>query len=131
MKITSTRPQLRGTPALVLSSLVLAVSACFTCAASAQTAPANPPAAPAEKKPVEGTAKPAADAKTDAKADADKPAQAVDKIEVKASASAYDARENDTATKIVVTSEEIKKYGDTQILDVITILVAVSFSRAS
>ncbi len=126
MKTPSTRPQLRGMPALVLSSIALALAACLTSAASAQTVPPEPAAAPTDKKPAEGTAKPAADAKTDAKTDAAKPAQAVDKIEVKASASAYDARENDTATKIVVTSEEIKKYGDTQILDVMKRLPGVT-----
>jgi outer membrane receptor for ferrienterochelin and colicins len=54
------------------------------------------------------------------KADAAKPkveTQKVDKIEV--TGSAYDARQQDTATKIVVTSEEIKKYGDTQLADVL------------
>lgn len=41
----------------------------------------------------------------------------IETIEVKSSAS--DARQYDTATKIVVTSDEIKKYGDTQIADVL------------
>jgi outer membrane receptor for ferrienterochelin and colicins len=67
------------------------------------------------------------EAKTDVKSD-DKPAEPakerdkkapekIETIEVKSSAS--DARQYDTATKIVVTSDEIKKYGDTQIADVL------------
>jgi outer membrane receptor for ferrienterochelin and colicins len=65
----------------------------------------NPPAsAPAEKKPT----------------------QKIDTIEVKSSQSTYDARQDDTATKIVVTAEEIKKYGDTQVLDVMKRLPGVT-----
>ncbi len=55
-----------------------------------------------------------------------KPSQSVEKVEVTASQSAYDARQDDTATKIVVTSEEIKKYGDTQVLDVLKRLPGVT-----
>ena len=50
---------------------------------------------------------------------APKPVQKVDKIEVKSSQENYDARREDTATKIVVTEEEIVKYGDTQLADVL------------
>lgn len=55
-----------------------------------------------------------------------KPAQSVDKIEVTASQAEYDARQDDTATKIVVGSEEIKRYGDTQVLDVLKRLPGVT-----
>ena len=49
-----------------------------------------------------------------------KPAvQKIEAIEVKSSQDTYDARREDTATKIVVTEEEILKYGDTQIADVL------------
>ncbi|MEQ1516464.1 MAG: TonB-dependent receptor [Usitatibacteraceae bacterium] len=48
-----------------------------------------------------------------------KPTQKVDVIEVKSSQDNYDARREDTATKIVVTQEEIGKYGDTQLADVL------------
>lgn len=48
-----------------------------------------------------------------------KPVQTIDKIEVKSSQDNYDARREDTATKIVVTEEEIGKYGDTQLADVL------------
>ena len=86
--------------------------------AHAQTPPAEaPPAATvaADKKSVDTTKAP----------------QAVEKIEVKASQSDYDARLDDTATKIVVTSEEIKKYGDTQILDVMKRLPGVTVQNNS
>lgn len=76
--------------------------------ASAPTAPAAPtspatPASPVAQTPA-GTAK---------------PVQQVDKIEVKSSQGSYDARREDTATKIVVTEEEIAKFGDTQLADVL------------
>ncbi len=47
------------------------------------------------------------------------PVQTVEKIEVKTSQDNYDARREDTATKIVVTEEEIGKYGDSQLADVL------------
>ncbi|HWJ96069.1 MAG TPA: TonB-dependent receptor plug domain-containing protein, partial [Telluria sp.] len=59
--------------------------------------------APADTKP----AKPAAETK---------PLQTV---EVKGSASDYDARRDDTASKTVLNAEEIRKYGDTNIYDVL------------
>ncbi|MES2322873.1 MAG: TonB-dependent receptor [Pseudomonadota bacterium] len=59
---------------------------------------------------------------------ADAPMQ---KIEVKGSAEAYDARRDDTATKIVMNAEEIVKYGDTSVLDVMKRLPGVTVSGAS
>jgi|JI10StandDraft_1071094.scaffolds.fasta_scaffold58839_2 outer membrane receptor for ferrienterochelin and colicins len=57
---------------------------------------------------------------------ADPPApQVVDKVEITGTQS-YDERREDTATKIVVTSEEITKFGDTQILDVMKRLPGVT-----
>jgi outer membrane receptor for ferrienterochelin and colicins len=55
-----------------------------------------------------------ADDKKDAPATSSekKPTQTLEKIEVTTSQAGYDARQDDTATKIVVTAEEIKKYGD-------------------
>ena len=72
--------------------------------------------------------KPAAPAKppTESSSPATKPPQSVDKIEVTASQSGYDARQDDTATKIVVNAEEIKRYGDTQVLDVLKRLPGVT-----
>ena len=40
------------------------------------------------------------------------------KVEVKADANSYDPRRDDTASRIVVSNEEIKRYGDTSVLDV-------------
>ncbi|CAN7433362.1 TonB-dependent receptor plug domain-containing protein [Massilia sp. LjRoot122] len=54
--------------------------------------------------------------KADAKAEGGKK---ISQVEVKGTADTYDARRDDTATKIVVNSEEITKYGDTNVLDVL------------
>jgi outer membrane receptor for ferrienterochelin and colicin len=65
------------------------------------------------------------------KKDPPKPApkvQKVEEVEVKAS-SAVDERREDTATKIVVTSEEINKFGDTQVLDVMKRLPGVTVTN--
>ncbi|WP_338760760.1 TonB-dependent receptor [Massilia sp. METH4] len=45
-------------------------------------------------------------------------AEPVQKVEIKGSTAAYDPRRDDTASKIVVSDEEIKRYGDTSITDV-------------
>lgn len=47
------------------------------------------------------------------------PEQKMQRVEVKGSAQAYDPRRDDTATKIVVSQEEIVKYGDTSVTDVL------------
>ena len=69
-------------------------------------------------------------APTDGTASSDKESakapQVVDKVEIKGSQSDYDERREDTATKIVVTSQEIRKFGDTQILDVMKRLPGVT-----
>ena len=52
-------------------------------------------------------------------------------VEVKGNANAYDARRDDTATKIVMNSEEIVKFGDTTVLDVLKRLPGVTVSGAS
>jgi outer membrane cobalamin receptor len=61
---------------------------------------------------------------------ADQPAD-IQQVEVKAKADAYDPRRDDTASKIVVTSEEIKRYGDTSVLDVFKRLPGITVSGAS
>lgn len=43
----------------------------------------------------------------------------IQQVEVKGTADSYDPRRDDTAAKIVVNSEEITKYGDTSVLDVL------------
>lgn len=54
-----------------------------------------------------------------APAPAKTPDAAVQKVEVTGSADKYDARKDDTATKIVITAEEIVKQGDTVLSDVL------------
>jgi outer membrane receptor for ferrienterochelin and colicins len=51
-------------------------------------------------------------------------------VEIKASAGSYDARRDDTATKIVVTQEEIVKFGDTTLGDVLKRLPGVTIGGA-
>jgi outer membrane receptor for ferrienterochelin and colicins len=60
---------------------------------------------------------------------ADKPK--MQKVEVKASLDAYDARRDDTASKIVLNHDEIVKYGDTNVLDVLKRLPGVTIAGAS
>jgi outer membrane receptor protein involved in Fe transport len=81
--------------------LRLAVAAALFCpgAVFAQSAPPAPAAATADKdKPK------------------DKPIQ---RVEVKGAASTYDPRRDDTASKTVLSAEEIRKYGDDNIFDVL------------
>lgn len=55
----------------------------------------------------------------------------IQQVQVKAAADAYDARRDDTASKIVVNHDEIIKYGDTNVLDVLKRLPGVTVSGAS
>ncbi len=50
----------------------------------------------------------------------------VQKVEIKGAAASYDARRNDTATKIVVTQEEILRNGDTTVGEVLKRLPGVT-----
>ena len=63
-----------------------------------------------------------------ARAEEDK---AIQKVEVKGAASSYDARRDDTASKIVLNHDEIIKYGDTNVLDVLKRLPGVTVSGAA
>ncbi len=54
------------------------------------------------------------------------PAAPMQQIEIKGSVQSYDERRNDTATKIVVTQEEILKNGDTTIAEVLKRLPGVT-----
>ena len=45
--------------------------------------------------------------------------KAIQKVEVKGTASSYDPRRDDTASKTVLSAEEIRKYGDDNIFDVL------------
>ncbi|MGZ8303721.1 MAG: TonB-dependent receptor plug domain-containing protein, partial [Telluria sp.] len=53
------------------------------------------------------------------------------KVEVRGSTEAYNPRRDDTATKIVVNHEEIVKYGDTNVLDVLKRLPGVNIDGAA
>ncbi|MGJ9419556.1 TonB-dependent receptor plug domain-containing protein [Massilia sp. CMS3.1] len=57
--------------------------------------------------------------KTEAAAPAPAGGQTMQKVEVRGSADSYDPRRDDTATKIVVGREEIARYGDTNVADVL------------
>lgn len=57
---------------------------------------------------------------------AEKPATPLQKVEIKGAAASYDARRNDTATKIVVSQEEILRNGDTTIGEVLKRLPGVT-----
>jgi outer membrane receptor for ferrienterochelin and colicins len=70
---------------------------------------AAPQEAPADK--------PAATQAAPAKPEAKKPA--IQTVEVKGATTSYDARRDDTASKTVMSAEEIRKYGDDNIFDVL------------
>ena len=77
----------------------------------------------------------AAPAAAPAPAVAPKPAKAADdkmqKVEVRGTADSYDPRRDDTASKIVVNHDEIVKYGDTNVVDVLKRLPGITVSGAS
>src|SRR5688500_8426534 len=82
-----------------LTALAAAISLCLPAlGASAQDAQTPPPKADAPK--AEGGKK-------------------ISQVEVKGTADTYDPRRDDTATKVVINSEEITKYGDTNVQDVL------------
>jgi outer membrane receptor for ferrienterochelin and colicins len=64
------------------------------------------------------------------KAEAAQPAsgQKIQQVEVRGTAASYDARRDDTATKIVVSQEEIAKYGDTNVADVLKRVPGITVS---
>ncbi|MGB9107337.1 MAG: TonB-dependent receptor, partial [Telluria sp.] len=72
----------------------------------------------AQQAPVSNDGKPAADANK------------MQQVEVKGAANAYDPRRDDTASKIVVNNEEIVKYGDTNVLDVLKRVPGVTVSSS-
>ncbi len=55
----------------------------------------------------------------------------IQKVEVKGAAASYDARRDDTASKIVLNHDEIVKFGDTNVLDVLKRLPGVTVSGAA
>eukprot|EP01034_Spumella_vulgaris_P034375 gene34375-42395_t len=87
---------------LRLTPIALAAALLGTATASLAQQPA---AKPAVKDPV--------------KAEPVKAEPAITKVEVRGSADSYDARRDDTASKTVMSHEEIIKYGDTNVFDVL------------
>jgi outer membrane receptor for ferrienterochelin and colicins len=106
------------TTRVIARLFVLLVSATIGFATLAQT-PTDPDATPKAAPPLQPS-KPSPEPEKPKEPQKEKPTlQKIDAIEVKSSQDSYDARREDTATKIVVTEEEILKYGDTQIADVL------------
>ncbi|MYM34386.1 TonB-dependent receptor [Duganella sp. FT94W] len=67
-----------------------------------------------------------------AMADVEQPKQQeIVKVEIKSSAAKYDPRRDDTASKTVVSAEEIQKYGDTSINDVLKRLPGITVGGAA
>ncbi len=99
-----------NTAPLRLTILAAALTAALPALAQQTTPAAKPGVAP--------PAKPAA-------------AEQMQKVEVKGSTDAYDARRDDTASKIVLNHDEIIKFGDTNVLDVLKRLPGVTVSGAS
>jgi len=54
--------------------------------------------------------------------------QKMQQVEVRANANSYDPRRDDTATRIVVSQEEIVKYGDTNVADVLKRVPGITVS---
>ena len=65
---------------------------------------------------------------TSAAQDKAAPAASMQKVEVRGTADTYDPRRDDTATKIVVSQEEIAKYGDTSVADVLKRVPGITVS---
>ncbi len=70
--------------------------------------------------------KPAAAAAPADGADARPAPEPIQQVEVKGSSTAYDPRRDDTASKIIVTSEEIVRFGDTSVNDVLKRLPGIT-----
>lgn len=92
---------------LRLTLLAAALAAAFPVLAQDTSAAATAPATAVPKAALKAEPAPAESEQT------------MQKVEVRASADSYDPRRDDTATKIVVGQEEIAKYGDTNVADVL------------
>ncbi|MCA3056241.1 MAG: TonB-dependent receptor, partial [Rhodocyclaceae bacterium] len=112
--------------------LCAAITMC--CGHSAAQTPAAPPTrepAKAEKSDrSEKTEKDAAPPTKPAATTATKPSPKTESIEV-TSGQVYDERKDDTATKVVVNSAEIMKFGDTQLADVLKRLPGITVQGSS
>jgi outer membrane receptor for ferrienterochelin and colicins len=105
----------------------VAIAAAMACCVSAHAQQGEPIAAPAPA--------PASAAATPARAQATQPVTAADdkvqKVEVRGTAASYDPRRDDTASRIVVGHEEIVRYGDTSVVDVLKRVPGVTVSGAA
>jgi outer membrane receptor for ferrienterochelin and colicin len=112
-----------------LRLLCAAIALC--CAGVASTALAQTPA-PAEPAKTQKVPEKAPEKSADKPADkpALKPPPKTETIEV-TSGQVYDERKDDTATKIVVNSAEIMKFGDTQLADVMKRLPGITVQGSS
>lgn len=96
-------------------SVIAAALSTALAAHAQQAAPAAAPASPTAPVAAPVQAQPAA----------------MQRVEVTGTADSYDARRDDTASKIVLNSAEIVKFGDTSVLDVLKRLPGVTVSGAS
>ena len=99
----------------VLRPSALAVSIAAACSLWLACAPAH-----AQQAATTGESSPAGDGKN----------TPVQQVQVQGSLSSYNPRRDDTASKIVVTQEEIVKYGDTSVIDVLKRVPGVTVSGA-
>lgn len=106
---------------------LLSAAILLLCAQSASGPSLAQPATPSPQSPAP---KPPTDAAPTDKPTTAKPAAKVETIEVKDS-QVYDERRDDTATKIVVGSAEINKFGDTQLADVLKRLPGITVQGTS
>ncbi|GGY89127.1 TonB-dependent receptor plug domain-containing protein [Pseudoduganella plicata] len=103
-------------------AVAAAVAAAF-CAASTSHAQSAAPVIPDEPAKVEP--------KTGSGNDAKPLPENIQRVEIKGAVAAYDPRRDDTASKIVVTSEEIQRYGDTSVNDVLKRLPGITVGGAA
>ncbi|MBB3118136.1 TonB-dependent receptor plug domain-containing protein [Pseudoduganella violacea] len=78
----------------------------------------------AEEKPLSAAEEPKQEAKQEPARAAE--GKKIQQVEIKGSAAAYDPRRDDTASKIIVSNEEILRYGDTSINDVLKRLPGIT-----
>lgn len=116
MRFVKSNSQARLLRLLAASPVILAMFSAHAADDQASTPAATEKSEVKDGKPVARPAPPAAKA----------PEQKIQQVEVKGSVQAYDDRRNDTATKIVVTQEDIIKNGDTSIGEVLKRLPGIT-----
>ncbi|PHV04297.1 outer membrane receptor protein [Janthinobacterium sp. BJB412] len=99
-----------------------------TLLAAALAAAWGAPAAAADKAGTPAPAGARQEALKEAPAEPPAPAAKPQRVEIKASAAGYNPRRDDTASKIIVSSEEIQRYGDTSVAEVLKRLPGITVS---